>query len=105
MVTQLAFRMKLHAGMEEEYQRRHDAIWPNLQALLKETGISNYRIFLDPDTLYLFSVLEIDDPALLDQLPRHPVMIKWWFYMKDIMDTNEDNSPVSIPLKQVFYLP
>ena len=31
-------------------------------------------------------------------------MQKWWKYMEDIMETNHDNSPVSIPLKEVFYL-
>jgi L-rhamnose mutarotase len=40
----------------------------------------------------------------LDDLPNHPVMKKWWAYMKDIMETNPDNSPLSIPLKNVFHL-
>ncbi|MEI6088794.1 MAG: L-rhamnose mutarotase, partial [Bacteroidota bacterium] len=35
----------------------------------------------------------------------YPVMQQWWLYMGDIMETNSDHSPVSIPLKEVFYLP
>ena len=100
----LAFRMKLHPGMEKEYKRRHDEIWPELVQLLRLTGISDYSIFLDSETLHLFGVLRIQKPLALDELPTHPVMKKWWAYMKDIMDTNTDNSPVSIPLKEVFYL-
>jgi len=100
----LAFRMKLHPGMEKEYKRRHDEIWPELVQLLRQTGISDYSIFLDSETLHLFGVLRIQKPLALDELPTHPVMKKWWAYMKDIMDTNTDNSPVSIPLKEVFYL-
>lgn len=100
----LAFRMKLHPGMEKEYKRRHDEIWPELVQLLRQTGISDYSIFLDSETLHLFGVLRIQKPLALDELPAHPVMKKWWAYMKDIMDTNTDNSPVSIPLKEVFYL-
>jgi len=42
---------------------------------------------------------------LLDLLPQQPIMKKWWAHMKDIMETNPDNSPVSIPLENVFYLP
>jgi len=99
-----AFRMKLHPGMEKEYKRRHDEIWPELVQLLRLTGISDYSIFLDSETLHLFGVLRIQKPLALDELPTHPVMKKWWAYMKDIMDTNTDNSPVSIPLKEVFYL-
>jgi L-rhamnose mutarotase len=96
--------MKLHPGMEKEYKRRHDEIWPELVQLLRLTGISDYSIFLDSETLHLFGVLRIQKPLALDELPTHPVMKKWWAYMKDIMDTNTDNSPVSIPLKEVFYL-
>jgi len=103
-MPRLAFKMKLHAGMEHEYKKRHDEIWPELSVLLKETGISDYSIFLDPETLDLFGVLEVTDPLALEQLPEHPVMRKWWNYMCDIMETNPDHSPVSVPLKEVFYL-
>jgi L-rhamnose mutarotase len=97
--------MQLFKGFEEEYQKRHDALWPELQQLLKESGIHEYSIFLDKDTNSLFGVLQAEDPRALDKLPEQPVMKKWWAYMKDIMETNPDNSPVSIPLKEVFYLP
>lgn len=97
--------MQLFNGFEQEYRQRHDALWPELQQLLKSTGISEYSIFLDPATNSLFGVLKADDPAALDNLPSQPVMQQWWAYMKDIMETNPDNSPLSIPLKEVFYLP
>lgn len=104
-MARVAFRMKLHEGCEEEYKKRHDNLWPELEELLKTTGISEYSIFLDSETGFLFGVLKAANPAALDNLPSKPVMQKWWAYMKDIMETNPDNSPVSIPLKEVFYLP
>ena len=100
----LAFKMKLHKGQEAEYKKRHDELWPDLQLLLKETGVSDYSIFLEEASGNLFAVLKVQDPLLLDELPLHPVMQKWWAYMKDIMDSNSDNSPVSIPLQEVFHL-
>lgn len=100
----IAFKMKLHAGCEEEYRRRHDEIWPELSELLAEAGISDYSIFLDSETNALFGVLQIDDPGRMDELPYKPVMQKWWAYMADIMDTHPDNSPVSVPLKEVFHM-
>jgi L-rhamnose mutarotase len=100
----VAFRMKLHAGQKEEYQRRHDAIWPELSQLLKETGIAEYSLFLDDATNDLFGYLRIADPGKLDLLPAQAIMQKWWDYMKDIMDTHADHSPVSKPLQEVFYL-
>ncbi|GGA99533.1 L-rhamnose mutarotase [Puia dinghuensis] len=104
-MQRIAFTMKLHAGFEEEYRRRHDAIWPELQTLLHTTGIREYSIFLDEETGTLFAVLQIADPSALDQLPKQPVMQRWWDYMKDIMDSNPDHSPVTKSLKEVFYLP
>jgi len=104
-MQRLAFKMKLFKGCEEEYKRRHDALWPDLEALLKQSGIKDYSIFLDEETNLLFGYLTIADQGKLDELPSHPVMKKWWAYMKDIMETNEDNSPVNISLKEVFYLP
>ena len=103
--ARVAFKMKLFPGKEAEYKKRHDEIWPELQALLKEKGISEYSIFLDESTNSLFGVLAITDPENLDTLPQQEVMQRWWKYMADIMEANDDNTPVSIPLKEVFYLP
>ncbi len=101
----VAFKMKLFAGYEAEYKRRHNELWPELSQLLKEAGIADYSIFIDEETLDLFGVLKADDPVKLVELPASPVMQKWWKYMADIMETNPDNSPVQIPLQEVFYLP
>jgi L-rhamnose mutarotase len=104
LMNRIAFKMQLHPGKSEEYKRRHDNIWPELSQLLSKTGIQEYSIFLDEETLSLFAVLKIEDPSRLDLLPDHPIMQKWWAYMGDIMDTHPDHSPVSKPLKEVFYL-
>ncbi len=103
-MPRLACKMQLHPGQTDEYKRRHDALWPELATLLRETGISQYSIFLDEETLTLFGVLEVAEPARMDTLPQHPVVQRWWAYMADIMATHPDQSPVSVPLKEVFYL-
>ncbi len=104
-MQRVAFKMKLFKGCEDEYKKRHDELWMELKELLKQTGIKDYSIFLDEETNILFAYLTIEDEEKLNELPQHKIMKKWWSYMKDIMETNEDNSPVSIPLKEVFYLP
>lgn len=104
-MKRLAFRMKVFPGMEEEYKRRHDAIWPELSDLLKSNGISSYSIFLDDRDGSLFGVWNVENEVSMEALPQHPVMKKWWAYMQDIMETHADNSPISIPLTEVFYLP
>jgi L-rhamnose mutarotase len=99
-----AFKMRLNPGMEAEYTRRHDAIWPALVDLLRESGISNYSIHLDRETNTLVGYLERRDDHRMDDLPNHPVMQRWWAYMGDIMATNPDGSPVAIPLAETFYM-
>lgn len=104
-MEKIAFVMQLHKGCEAQYQRRHDEIWPDLVTELKEAGIEDYSIFLHPDSLQLFAVLWRRDDHSMDQLPATAVMQKWWAYMGDIMDHNDDNSPVALPLQHVFHLP
>ncbi|KKX33250.1 L-rhamnose mutarotase [Rhizobium sp. LC145] len=100
-----AFKMKLNPGMEAEYRKRHDEIWPELVALLHEAGFSDYSIHLDRETNILFGVLTRPQNHTMAKLPDHPVMKKWWAHMADIMETNPDNSPVATDLVTVFHLP
>ncbi|MEO8414681.1 MAG: L-rhamnose mutarotase [Ginsengibacter sp.] len=103
-MKRIASKMKLLPGFEAEYKKRHDEIWPELAALLKEAGIHEYSIFLDAAG-NLFAAMQVESEVAIDNLPGHPVMKKWWDFMKDIMETNADSSPVSLPLEEVFYLP
>lgn len=103
-MEKIAFRMQLNPGMEAEYKKRHDEIWPELVALLKEVGISDYSIHLDRETNALFGVLWRTDDHRMDDLPGHPVMKRWWAHMADIMATKADNEPRSVPLVTVFHM-
>ncbi len=99
-----AFKMYLKPGFEDEYQRRHNAIWPELKELLQQSGVSDYSIFWDKETNVLFAVQKTADGSGSQDLGDNPIVQKWWAYMADIMDTNPDNSPVSIPIKEVFHM-
>jgi L-rhamnose mutarotase len=100
-----AFKMHLNPGMEAEYRRRHDEIWPELVDLLKDAGVQDYSIHLDPETNILFGVLWRDQDHRMAALPSHPVMQRWWAHMADIMATKPDNEPVAMPLVTVFHMP
>lgn len=105
MSERYVFRMQIHPGKAVEYQRRHDAIWPELTALLADSGISDYSIHLDAQTGLLIGVLIRADGHRMHDLPTHPIMKKWWAYMADIMETGPDQAPVAVPLPCVFHLP
>lgn len=103
-MPRLAFKMHLRPGAAAEYRRRHDALWPELRTLLHGAGIRDYSIFLDADTDTLFAVQRVEGAVGSQALAEHPVVQRWWAYMADLMAVNDDDSPVSTPLEEVFYL-
>ena len=99
-----SFKMKLYEGMAAEYEKRHNELWPEMEAMIYEYGGSNYSIFLDAKTNVLYGYLEIADEARWTQSADTAICRKWWDFMADIMETNEDNSPVATDLQLVFHL-
>lgn len=99
-----AFVMSVNAGRELEYAQRHNPIWPELEQTLKDHGVHDYSIFLEPRTRQLFGYVEIEDEARWAAIARTAVCRKWWAHMKEIMPSNPDNSPVSTELREVFHI-
>lgn len=99
-----AFKMKLHPGRAAEYEKRHDAMFPDLVDLLSEAGVTDYSIYLDEETNIVFAVMWRRIDHTMDDLPNHPVMQRWWAQMADLMETNEKSEPVSIALKPMFHM-
>ena len=99
-----AFVMSINEGQEEEYERRHNPIWPELEAAIKAHGVHNYSIFLDPATRLLFAYVEIEDEARWNAIAETDECHRWWAHMKEVMPSNPDNSPVSAELTEVFHI-
>jgi len=102
-MKRVAFKMKLKPGFEAEYKKRHDEIWPELSAQLSKAGVSDYSIFFDEETNFLFAFQKLTDINTSDKLPQTEIVRKWWDYMSDIMEVYVDNSPVVAELKEVFH--
>ena len=98
------FKMFLYTGMAQEYERRHNQLWDEMKDMIREHGGHNYSIYLDPETNVLYGYLEVEDEELWAKSADTAVNRKWWDYMADIMETNEDNSPVCVDLTPVFHL-
>lgn len=105
MPERIAFRMNLSPGQAAEYEKRHDEIFPELAAALKDAGISDYSIWHDPDSDHLFGILTRSDDHRMAELPGTEIMKRWWAHMADIMETESNNVPTQVPLKRVFLLP
>ncbi|MDR1672591.1 MAG: L-rhamnose mutarotase [Bacteroidales bacterium] len=103
-MERVAFKMKLKPGFKQEYIKRHNEVWPEIVTLIKNSGISDYSIFLDEETNILFGVQKVSGNTSSQGLGSVEIQQKWWDYMSDIMDSNPDNSPVTTYLEEVFYL-
>jgi len=103
-MKKFAFKMKLKPGFKEEYKKRHDEIWPELKKMIKDSGVSDYTIYLDEETNILFAVQKLEGKGSSQDLGSTAIVQKWWKYMADIMETNPDFSPVTIPLESVFHM-
>ena len=103
-MTRKGFKMFLYPGMAQEYEKRHNELWPEMKDMIHAHGGHNYSIYLDPETNVLYGYLEVEDEELWARSADTAVNRKWWDYMADIMETNPDNSPVSVDLQNVFHL-
>jgi L-rhamnose mutarotase len=99
-----AFVMQVNPDRHEEYRKRHNPIWPELEATLKSHGVHNYSIFLDPETSQLFGYVEVEDHSRWNAIARTEICRKWWAHMREIMPTNPDNSPITKNLREVFHI-
>jgi L-rhamnose mutarotase len=104
MAERIAFRMRVHADKVAEYRKRHDEIWPEMVQALKAAGVSDYSIWLDPETNYLFATLIRSDDHTMDALPRTDANQRWWAFMEDVMDYNDDGTPIVVDLVPMFHL-
>ncbi len=99
-----AFRMRVHPAHVAEYERRHNPIWPELEAVLRAHGVGRYRIFLDETTADRFAYAEIQSEERWAAIARTEVCQRWWQSMAALMPSRPDGSPESRDLHQVFEL-
>jgi L-rhamnose mutarotase len=104
LMIRKCFVMQLNSGAEEEYRRRHNPIWEELEQTLRTHGVHNYSIFLHPETKQLLAYAEIDDEAQWNAIAQTPTCRRWWSHMADLMEVNPDKSPIAIELGEMFHL-
>ena len=100
-----AFRLRIKAGKEEEYEAAHKNVWPALLAKLQEVGISKYSIFRREQDLFL--VMQVDDfDAAWRALDQDPTNLRWQQEMSLLFEPVSGLKPGEkfAMMKEVFYL-
>jgi L-rhamnose mutarotase len=99
-----AFRMSVHPDRHEEYIRRHNPIWRELEDALLAHGVRSYSIYLDPQTSDLFGYAEIESEERWQAIAATEVCRRWWRHMREMMPCNPDDSPTARDLREVFHI-
>ena len=100
----IAFKMKVNKDYKQEYEKRHNPIWPELEKTLIGHCVQTYSIFLDRDTGDLFAYAEIESLEKWNDIAKTDICRKWWDYMAPLMPCHADHSPVSKELREVFHI-
>ncbi len=104
-MKRVAFKLKLRPGCLKEYCRRHDEIWPEMEAINRAAGIEDFRIWHDPETDILFCSQLRDSDERVAASRHENVWLKWQGEMAEFLVTGENGLPLNTPLDQVYYMP
>ncbi|MFC5747841.1 L-rhamnose mutarotase [Actinomadura rugatobispora] len=104
-MKRVCFLLKVRQDRLEEYRERHAEVWPEMRAALRDTGWSNYSLFLREDGL-LVGYLETDDfEKALDGMERTEVNARWQAEMAPFFEDLDGRPDQGMrPLAEVFHL-
>jgi len=105
-MQRVGFVLKVRPDRLVEYKKRHEQVWPEMLAALRETGWHNYSLFLREDGL-LFGYLETPDfeKALADMAERD-INARWQAEMAPFFEAlgGRRADQGMLQLEEVFHL-
>jgi L-rhamnose mutarotase len=106
-MQRIAFLLRLKSGTGPDYDKSHASVWPEMLALLKRSGVSEYSIFRRDELLFLTMRIEDDFNAVWDKIEADPVNTLWQQAMSSyFLPTQETRPGERFPfMQEVFYLP
>ena len=89
--------IRLRPERREEYLRLHAAVWPQVEATIKDCNIANYTIFLQGDLLFGYYEYHGDDLAAdLERIAADETTRRWW----TLTDPCQERLPDAAPGRQ-----
>ncbi|MDR1703754.1 MAG: L-rhamnose mutarotase [Clostridiales bacterium] len=102
-MERMAWKGRIKPGMKDEYIRRHDTIWPEMTALLKEAGICNYTIFCAGDELFGYYECAKSLAYAEKTQSASAVVDRWNEYMADVLELVMDPETGAQPKMEVVF--
>ncbi len=103
-MERLCYTFDLAEGMEEEYERRHAEVWPELLTALKESGFSNYSLFRRGTEVIAYVECEPSVEEALARLERFEVNARWSSYIRSIMTRSVDENGRFFSVREIWHL-
>jgi L-rhamnose mutarotase len=106
-MQRVGFRLQVRPEMMDEYVRRHAEVWPDMLQALRETGWTNYTLFLDRSDGTLFGYFETPDLAAAKAgMAEREVNARWQAEMAPFFIALDGKRPDEgfLQLEDVFYL-
>ena len=102
-MERFAWKGRIRPGMQQEYKRRHDEIWPEMLALQKEAGIHNYSIRSDGTDVFGYYECEKGIEFAEKTQAGSPVVDRWNDYMEDVLELVMDPETGAQPKLQMMF--
>lgn len=106
-MKRVGFILKVKADRLEEYKEHHRNVWPEMQQALRETGWTNYSLFMRDDGL-LFGYFETPDSLQAAQaaMAEREVNTRWQAMMSEFFEIPPGAHPdqMMVELEEVFHL-
>lgn len=103
-MQRLCFTFDIYEGKEAEYKKRHDEIWPELVAAIKEAGFRNYSLFRRGTQIVGYCEFEVNMEKSFAKLGEHEANARWAKWFEDIIVNLTDNSGNLMVMQEVWHL-
>ena len=103
-MERLCFMMRLRAGQEDEYQRRHDEIWPELTAAIEGAGVRNYSLFRRGLDVIAYCECEPDVATAFGILAESEVNARWSVWFESVIESMSDERGELIRADEIWHL-
>ncbi|MEN8116689.1 MAG: L-rhamnose mutarotase [Bacteroidota bacterium] len=103
-MERITFKLKLNEDYKEEYENRHNPVWPELESEFLENGVKEYFIFIDDETNELFGVINVESEEHWQKISESEVVARWREHMKPFFETDEKGAPKLNRMREVFHI-
>lgn len=103
-MERFCFTFEIYEGMEEEYKRRHDEIWPELVEVIQASGLRNYSLFRRGTQVVAYGEAHPDVATAFGKVGESDANARWAAWFEDVIVNLTDSKGRLLSLEEVWHL-